>query len=76
MRPKPPPGSEEERAQKILAAMEKAQPERAPRRYGSFILLFTFLLVVAIVVVLLANWPKFALIWTQLTRPDSIITQP
>jgi cytochrome c-type biogenesis protein CcmH/NrfG len=72
----PVPGSDEERAQKILAAMEKANPQRAPRRYGSFVLLFSFLLVVAIVVVLLANWPKFSLIWTQLTRPDSLIGSP
>lgn len=76
MKRRPLPGSEEERAQKILAALEKSRPERAPRRYGSFLLLFSFLLVVAIAVVLLANWPKFALIWTQLTKPESLIGAP
>lgn len=70
------PGSEEERAQKILAALEKTRPERVPRRYGSCLLVFTFLLVVAIVVVLAANWPKFSLLWTQLTKPDSLIGTP
>jgi hypothetical protein len=70
------PGSEEERAQKILKALEKTRPERAPRRYGSFLLILTFLLVVAIVAVLATNWPKFSLIWTQLTRPDSLIGSP
>lgn len=73
---KPLPGSEEERAQKILAALEKTRPERVPRRYGSCLLVFTFLLVVAIVVVLAANWPKFSLLWTQLTKPDSLIGTP
>jgi len=73
---RPLPGSEEERAQKILAAMEKTAPARAPRRYGSCLLVFTFLLVVAIVVVLAVNWPKFSLIWTQLTKPDSLIGTP
>ena len=73
---RPLPGSEEARAQKILAALEKTRPERVPRRYGSCLLVFTFLVVVAIVVVLAANWPKFSLLWTQLTRPDSLIGTP
>ena len=73
---KPLPGSEEERALKLLAALEKTRPERVPRRYGSCLLVFTFLLVVAIVVVMAVNWPKFSLLWTQLSRPDSLIGTP
>ncbi len=71
--PKPLPGSDEEKARQILAALAKAQPERAPRRYGSCLLIFSLLLIAAIVAVVLLNRPKFALLWRQLTAPESLV---
>ncbi len=73
---RPLPGSDEERAQKILSALERAEPPRAPRRYGSCLMVFALALLAAIVVVLVANWPKFSLLWTQLVKPDSLIGTP
>jgi uncharacterized integral membrane protein len=67
------PGSDEDRARKILEALEKAQPRRARRAgYSWFILLMSLVLVLAIVLLVLTNKQRFAFIWQHLTRPDSL----
>jgi len=67
------PGSDEDRARKILAALEKVQPRRARLAgYSWFIVIMSLVLVLAIVVLLLTNKQRFAFIWQHLTRPDSL----
>jgi uncharacterized membrane protein len=72
---KPPvaPDPDEERARKILAALEKVQPRRARLAgYSWFIVVMSLVLVLAIVVLVLTNRQRFAFIWQHMTRPDSL----
>ncbi|MEO0080763.1 MAG: hypothetical protein ABIL25_00515 [candidate division WOR-3 bacterium] len=63
---------EQERGERIIEQMRRLERvgQAYPRSWG--LLLITVFLLLAIVVVILVNRERFALLWTRLTRPDSI----
>jgi hypothetical protein len=64
---------EVERGRKIIAQMEKLErKKRVPHYGGAMILILALVLISAIVLVILSNRERFALIWGHLTQPDSI----
>jgi len=64
---------EVERGRKILAEMDKLEERRRLPRYGGTLpWILVIALVLAIVVVVLTNRERFALIWGHLVRPDSV----
>ncbi len=68
------PESDEERARKILAQMQRLEKMRRTRSGGySFIWVVTLFLLLAVAIVFFANLPKFKLLYQMLTRPDSLL---
>ena len=63
---------EQERGERIIRQMRRLERNRPMRSRSWGLLLITLVLLVAIVVVVLANRERFAFFWTRLTRPDSI----
>jgi hypothetical protein len=74
---KPPlPENDEERARKILAALQKARLDQNRRRPGINLLwLVTLVLLLAITIVFLLNLPRFKILYLLLTQPDSLLRQ-
>ena len=70
MRPTP---SDDERARKILDALERV-PDRPPPRHGYtwFVVLTTIVLVGAIAFVVLKNRERFAFLYQHMAAPDSL----
>ncbi|NPV14324.1 hypothetical protein HPY86_05265 [candidate division WOR-3 bacterium] len=71
-----PPESDEERAQKILEALKKFEPNQSRKYPGiNLIWLVTVILLLAIVIVFLTNLPRFKMLYLLLTQPDSLLRQ-
>lgn len=65
--------SDEERAEKILAAMNRLKRRKEmPRLITWFPWILTAALIVAIAFVILSNRQQFLQIWNHLVRPDSL----
>ena len=64
---------DEAKARKILLALSRLERAERRRRYSvSLVWLVTLLLVLAIVVVVIVNRERLLMLWTHLSRPDSI----
>ncbi len=72
----PLPESDEERAQKILATLQRARLDQN-RRYSGINLLWlvTLVLLLALTIVFLINLPRFKILYLLLTQPDSLLRQ-
>lgn len=71
-RPAPVPDPEQERGERIVRQMQRLERPRTARRLSFVPILLALALVVAIVAVILSNRERFSVIWSHLTRPDSI----
>ncbi len=62
-----------ERGRKIIRQMEKLERRRrVPRYNGALVFVLALVLISAIIIVVVGNRERFALIWGHLTRPDSV----
>lgn len=67
---------DEEKAQKILRAFKNLEKrERLTRRSVGFIWIIPLLLLIALILVFFANYPKFKLVYQLLTQPDSLLVR-
>jgi len=64
---------DDERARRILRAMNRARPRPTTRpTYGWILLVMALALVAAIVLVVVTNKERFGFIWNHLVHPDSL----